>query len=86
MLVNYSSHIKLLRKRKGNPNHWLIKLPTVKDTMVIINAKSAESSDTWNERSSAPTEQIILKAELNVAKQELNYHQKRENISVRKTI
>ena len=62
------------------------KLLTVKDTMAIINAKSAESSDTWNERSSAPTEQIILKAELNVAKQELNYHQKRENISVRKTI
>ena len=43
--------------------------------MAIINAKSAESSDTWNERSSAPTEQIILEAELNVAKQELNYHQ-----------
>ena len=43
--------------------------------MAIINAKSAESSDTWDERSSTPTEQIILEAEVNVAKPELNYHQ-----------
>ena len=42
--------------------------------MAIINAKSAESSDTWDERSSTPTEQIIFEAELNVAKKELNYH------------
>ena len=43
--------------------------------MAIINATSAESSDTWDERSSTPTEQIILEAEWTVAKQELNNHQ-----------
>ena len=62
-------------KKKRKPKSLVNKLPTVKDTMAIINAKSAESSDTWDERSSTPTEQIILEAELNVAKQELNYHQ-----------
>ena len=50
-------------------------IPTVKDTMAIIKAKSAEFSDTWDERSSTPTEEIILEAELNAAEQELNYHQ-----------
>ena len=62
-------------KKKKKPKSLVNKLPTVKDTMAIINAKSTESSDTWDERSSTPTEQIILEAELNVAKQELNYHQ-----------
>ena len=62
-------------KKKKKPKSLVNKLPTVKDTMAIINAKSAESSDTWDERSSTSTEQIILEAELNVANQELNYHQ-----------
>ena len=36
--------------------------------MTIINAKSAESSDTWDERSSTATEQIISEAEIKLCK------------------
>ena len=42
-------------KKKKKPKSLVNKLPTVKDTMAIINAKSAESSDTWDERSSTST-------------------------------
>ena len=71
-------------EKKKKPKSLVNKLPTVKDTMAIINAKSAESSDTWDERSSTPTEEIILEAELKVAKQELHDHQ--ETMQYQKTL
>lgn len=60
------------------------KLPTVKDILASISATtSAESSEAQDDSNNPPTEQIILEAELHLAKQELSSQQ--DTIEYQKT-
>ena len=52
-----------------------VKSSEVNDVMTIIAAAVQSSEETLNVSTSTSTEQIILEAELDLTKQELNYHQ-----------